>query len=279
VIFDIIGLFDKVEIKLDGRVIPASVFTYCRICAGDHTAILTADVPWGATKGHHKLAVETQERPTQNGVEGLKATIVRNYSVDDTRPSLDGLTGHILFPDGFVDSTPSLILGGSVSDRRTQHLGFVGFASGGPVPVEAAATAGDRIGLSWKALIHEQPGRWSLDAGQLEGHTFGALSVKLENPKIELTIGSRAGSSPRSWLGASYVLTDIFRKIHASGTLADLLAVSELVALEGEIDERGRADFGITLMHPYGWSVGIYRVNGELKAAWRLGLAYRFQPR
>ncbi|MFI5384834.1 MAG: hypothetical protein ACHQ50_01830 [Fimbriimonadales bacterium] len=270
IIFDVKGIFQTIDMKLDGREIPPSVFTYCRICAGDHTAILTSDVSWGAVVGHHVLTIEARD----DG--GRAVSIARHYRVDGSRPSLSGLSGHVLLPDAFVAAERTVTAGGSWSDGRSRADGIAGAAVGGRFPLEAAGAAGADSGISWKAQFLEQPGLWSMAGGQLRGHSYGVFSYRTEPSKLELTLGSGSGDLPRGWLGASYTLTGMTRGSHATGTLADALAVSELVTFEGEVDERGRVNFGAILLHPYGWSVGLYRVNMASRGGWRLAASFRF---
>ncbi len=272
IIFDVVGTFQSLVLKLDGRPIPPSVFTFCKICAGNHTAILTSDVPWGAVDGRHVLTVEAE------ATGGKEIAMARTYVVDSSRPSLIGLSGHVLLPDAFAADDRSVIFGGTLGDRRPRELGFAGAAIRGPVSLEAVGEAGAGGWLSWKAPVVLSPS-WALAGGESLGHPFGVLSYRTEPAKLEISAGTGSGSMPRAWLGASYVFTDLTRKSPSKGTLADLLAVSELVALVGEVDDRGRMDIGATLMHPYGWSAGLYRVNIGSPGGWRFSLTYRFHVR
>jgi hypothetical protein len=256
--------------KLDGREIPSTAFTFCPICAGSHNAVLTSDALWGAVIGHHVVTIDAIDNA------GLAISIVHHYDVDGSRASLTGLAGHILLPDAYVAAEGTVIVEGSASDGRPRTDGIIGGVARGRFPTEIAVALGPNSGLSWKTQLIEQPGIWSLAAGQLRGHSYGVVNYRSEPPELELTLGTGSGDLPHGWIGASYILSDLARKVHAKGTLADILAVSELVTLEGEMDDRGRVNFGAILQHPYGWSVGIYRVNMGPFGAWRASVAYRF---
>ncbi len=257
IIFDIDGSSDGITLALDGRAVPSSVFTYCKLCAGYHNVILTSDAPWAATAGRHAITIEEQH------ANGLITTHTRHYIVDASRSSLSGLSGHILLPDAF--SAP-VLLGGATSGGKAHTL--AGLATSG---LELADVSSQ--GFSWKVALPANS--FGVAAGQVNNDTFGTISVR--SSQMELTMGAGGGNLPKSWLGASFTPTDLARKSNAKGLANDILTIAELVSLEGEIDNRGALNYGATLLHPYGWSAGLYRVNMGNRGEWRLAATYRIQ--
>jgi hypothetical protein len=245
-------LIQSVKLEVDGRPVPEDAISHCAICAGPNPAVIAARAPWTIRDGAHHLVI------TATDTQGNTYRSELRYTMDSSVPSLSGLTGSILFPNAGVSSARSLRLGGSSNGA------WWGATLRSPLPLEIIGEARQKrdFALSWKAnLLHSPRSPLSLSVGQRAGDAFAVLGFHTQPNYFNLSLGVGASDLPSAWLGASYSLSHLTPRLQHSKKLDNFFAVVDLVSLHVETDNQGKVNLGATLSHPYGWRVGLSRVQ------------------
>jgi hypothetical protein len=260
---------NRVAFYVDGRRIPESAFAHCLICAGDLPAVLVSRAEWTVTDGEHILDVEFKKEDGGTFKRALR------YWVDTTTPTVTGISGLGVFPGGFVPIPSSTRIGAYTTGR--ERKAFLGVSLGEGFPVEFAVSSSrrgreDTVSLDWKAQAFGNR-TWALSVGEVGGDSFAVVGWRDQPAWGEIHIGGGAGELPPFWVGVGLRLAPLIRRWGERGT-SDVIAVLDLVRLNGEVDERGRFYFGAGIYHPYGWRAVLQQVRTEEGSRWVFLVSY-----